>query len=109
MIALLLLSALGLLSDHAYSQTFCSTSQNGRNTTCLGDNNEVTTIQRNGQNRVNDRNNQSFYGDSVIVGAESQSYRDEQRRSEERRRETIYGDRESRSDSRSRSRYDDGR
>lgn len=96
-----------LLSIPAYSQTFCSTSRNGNSTTCIGDNNEMTIIQRNGQNRSYDRDNQSFYGNSVIIG-ESQAYKDEQRRSEERRREMIYGD-DRRERDRSRSRYDDER
>jgi hypothetical protein len=91
----------------AYSQTFCSTSRNGNSTTCIGDNNEMTIIQRNGQDRSYDRGYSSRYGDSVILG-ESQSYKDEQRRSDERRREMIYGD-DRRERERSRSRYDEER
>ena len=102
----LLITALLLTAIPAYSQTFCSTSRNGNSTTCVGENNEMTIIQRNGRDRDNDRN-QPYYGNSTILDDRKPDW---ERQSEERRREMIYGDdRRERDSSRSRSRYDEER
>ena len=100
------LPLVALFSIPAYSQTFCSTSRNGSSTTCVGDNNEITTIQRNGRDRDNDRGYQSRYGNSTILDDRKPDW---ERQSEERRREMIYGDDRGDTRTRSRSRYDEER
>lgn len=104
----LLIAALILLAVPAYSQTFCN--RIGNSIVCQGDDG-VHTVQplgRNGGVITDDRGNVSPYNNNgTIIESESRSYRDAQRRSEERRREMIYGDDRRRDDSRSRSRWDE--
>lgn len=107
MLPLLLIPIALLAAVPAYSQTFCN--RIGSSISCQGDNLSSTTathLGRNGGVITDSRGNMSFYntdrnGNTTIIEAESQSYRDAQRRSEERRREIIYGD-DRRDDSRSR-------
>ncbi len=100
-----LLATIILLSAvPAYSQTFCN--KIGNSISCQGDNlsnRTYTPLGRNGGVITDERGNVSSYSNGVIIEGESQSYRDAQRRSEERRREIIYGE-ERRN---SRSRYED--
>lgn len=89
----LLIAALILLAVPAYSQTFCN--RIGNSIVCQGDDG-VHTVQplgRNGGVITDDRGNVSPYNNNgTIIESESRSYRDAQRRSEERRRDIIYGD-----------------
>lgn len=103
-----------LLSVPAYSQTFCN--RIGGVVVCDGDNGSSRTVAplgRNGGVITDERGNVSSYSTNrnslTIIEGESQSYRDAQRRSEERNRELIYGDWGSSRSDRSRSRYDDER
>lgn len=104
----LLCAALLLLAIPAQSQTFCN--RIGTAIICDGDNGSRTIqpLGRNGGVITDDRGNNSYYSNGMILESESQSYREAERRSAERRREMIYGD--DRRD-RNRSRYgdDDGR
>jgi hypothetical protein len=93
-----------LLSVPSQAQTFCN--RVGSSIICDGENGSRTIqpLGRNGGVITDDRGNVSPYSNGTIIESESRSYRDAQRRSEERRREMIYGDwGESRRD---RSRYD---
>lgn len=89
-----ILTTIALLSAiPAYSQTFCN--RVGSSVVCQGDNLSNRTYSPTGRNSgviTDERGNMSFYNNGVIIESESQSYRDAQRRSEERRREIIYGD-----------------
>jgi hypothetical protein len=102
----LLVAALLLIAAPAYSQTFCQRLVNSF--VCDGENGSraIQPLGRNGAIITDERGNNSYYSNGMILESESRSYRDAQRRSEERRREMIYGDdrRE-----RNRSRYDDER
>lgn len=102
MLPLLLIPIALVAAVPAYSQTFCN--RVGSSIVCSGENLSNTTITPLGKNGgviTDERGNMSFYNNGTIIDAESQSYRDVQRRSEERRREIIYGD-DRRDDSRSR-------
>lgn len=104
----LLVAMLLLLAIPAYAQTFCN--RIGNSIVCDGDNGSRTIqpLGRTGGVITDDRGNLNPYSGGTIIESESRSYRDAERRSEERRREMIYGD--DRRD-RNRSRYgdDDGR
>lgn len=110
MLPLLLIPIALLVTVPAYSQTFCS--RIGDSLSCQGDKNvTVAPLGRNGGVITDSRGKMSFYdtdrnGNVMIHETESQSFRDEQRRSEERRREMIYGD-DRRGDSRSRYRAEE--
>lgn len=100
----LLCAMIILTAIPAYSQTFCQ--RIGNSVVCDGENGSRTIqpLGRNGGVITDDRGNVSPYSNGTIIESESRSYRDAQRRSEERRREIIYGDwGESRRD---RNRYD---
>ncbi len=98
-----LLTVLLFLTDiPAYSQTFCT--RFGDSIVCNGDTNRTITPLGRDSGVITDDRGISLYRDGVIIEGESQSYRDAQRRSEERRREMIYGDDRDRNESRSRSR-----
>jgi hypothetical protein len=102
MLPLLLIPIALLAAVPAYSQTFCS--RHGSQIVCQGDNLSnytYTPYSRDSGVITDERGNMSFYNNGTIMDAESQSYRDAQRRSEERRREIIYGD-DRRDDSQSR-------
>ncbi len=102
MLPLLLILIALLATVPAHGQTFCN--KIGNSVVCSGENGSSRTyapLGRNGGVITDERGNMSFYNNGTIIDAESQSYRDVQRRSEERRREIIYGD-DRRDDSRSR-------
>ncbi len=85
MLPLLLIPIALLTAAPAYSQTFCS--RQGSQVVCQGDNlSSFTYTPSSRDSGVRMDNN------GTIIESESQSFRDEQRRSEERRREIIYGD-----------------
>ncbi len=93
-----------LLGTQSQAQTFCN--RVGSAIVCDGDNGSRTIqpLGRNGGVITDDRGNVNPYNGGAIIESESRSYRDAQRRSEERRRDIIYGDwGESRRD---RNRYD---
>lgn len=101
-----------LLAAPAYSQTFCN--RIGGFVVCDGDNGSSRTVAplgRSGGVITDSRGNVSPYssysnGSATVLESESSSYRESQRRSEERRRQDIYGsDRQDRN----RSAYDDER
>lgn len=99
-----------LLAVPAYSQTFCN--RIGNAIVCDGDNGSSRTyapLGRTGGVITDERGNVNAYSNGVIIEGESPSYRDAQRRSEERNRELIYGDWGSSRSDRSRSRYDEER
>lgn len=101
-------AALLLLAIPAYSQTFCN--RIGDAVVCDGDNGSSRTyapLGRTGGVITDERGNVNAYSNGVIIEGESKSYRDAQRRSEERNRELIYGDWNSSRSDRNRSRYDD--
>lgn len=104
----LLCAALLLIAIPAQAQTFCN--RIGSAIVCDGGNGSRTIqpLGRDGGVITDDRGNVSPYSNGTIIESESRSYRDAQRRSEERRREMIYGD--DRRDQRSRpsNKYDDG-
>lgn len=104
----LLAATLLLISVPAYSQTFCN--RIGNSIVCDGENGSRTIqpLGRNGAIITDESGNNAYYSNGMILESESRSYRDAQRRSEERRREMIYGD--DRRDQRSRpsNKYDDG-
>ena len=93
MLPLLLIPIALLATVPAYSQTFCS--RQGSQIVCQGDNlSSLTYIPSSRDSGVgmDNRGNLYFNNNGTIIESESQSYRDTQRRSEERRREMIYGD-----------------
>jgi hypothetical protein len=93
MLPLLLIPIALLAAVPAYSQTFCN--KIGNSVVCSGENGSSRTYTPSGRNSgviTDERGNLSFYNNGVIIDAESQSFRETQRRSEERRREMIYGD-----------------
>lgn len=96
------------VADTAYGQTFCN--RIGNSIVCDGENGSRTIqpLGRNGAIITDESGNNAYYSNGMILESESRSYRDAQRRSEERRREMIYGD--DRRDQRSRpsNKYDDG-
>ena len=97
----LLCASLLLLAIPSQAQTFCN--KIGNSIVCDGESG-TRTIQplgRTGGVITDDRGGVNPYSGGTIIESESRSYRDAQRRSEERRREMIYGD-----DRRDRNRYD---
>lgn len=94
-------AALILAAVPVYAQTFCN--RLGSAIVCDSDNGSRTIqpLGRNGAIITDERGNNSYYSNGMILESESRSYRDAQRRSEERRREMVWGD-----DRRDRNRYD---
>ncbi len=93
MLPLLLIPIALLAAVPAYSQTFCS--RQGSQVVCQGDNLSsftYTPSSRDSGVGMDHKGNLYFNNNGTIIESESQSFRDEQRRSEERRREIIYGD-----------------
>lgn len=93
MLPLLLIPIALLTAAPAYSQTFCS--RQGSQVVCQGDNLSsftYTPSSRDSGVGMDNKGNLYFNNNGTIIESESQSFRDEQRRSEERRREIIYGD-----------------
>lgn len=89
----LLLSFLLLsVAAPAYAQTFCQ--RLGNSVVCDGENGSraIQPLGRNGAIITDERGNNSYYSNGMILESESRSYRDAQRRSEERRREMVWGD-----------------
>lgn len=102
MLPLLLIPIALLATVPAHSQTFCS--GQGSQVVCQGDNLSsftYTPSSRDSGVGMDHKGNLYFNNNGTIIESESQSFRDEQRRSEERRREIIYGN-DRRNDSRSR-------
>lgn len=100
LIAITLLSAVPVSA-----QTFCS--RIGSSVVCQGDNLSsftYTPSSRDSGVGMDHKGNLYFNNNGTIIESESQSFRDSERRSAERRRELIYGDRESSRDSRKRDR-----
>lgn len=97
----LLCAMIILTAIPAYSQTFCQ--RIGSGVVCDGENGSRTIqpLGSNGAIITDERGNNSYYSNGMILESESRSYRDAQRRSEERRREMVWGD-----DRRDRNRYD---